>query len=91
MVVRLTASRSGFPLPPGTLISVRGCIYYRAVVRLEGLDHLENPVTSGIEAGSIVPHLSVCAPPPPQIVFDFCAVRAVGKESRRLVASRTSY
>jgi hypothetical protein len=41
------------PLPPGrflVLISVRGCLDSRALVRLERLDQLKNPVTSsGIE------------------------------------------
>jgi hypothetical protein len=53
MAVRLSALRTGRPLPPGrflVLISVRGWINSRAVVRLEGLGHLKNPITSsGVE------------------------------------------
>jgi hypothetical protein len=51
MAVR-SALRAGRPLPPGrflVLISVRGLVDPRAIVRLEGLDRLKNPVTSEIE------------------------------------------
>jgi hypothetical protein len=44
---------SNGPLPPGrflVLISIRGLFDFRAIVRLEGLDQLKNPMTSsGIE------------------------------------------
>jgi hypothetical protein len=50
-----SALRAGRPLPPGrflVLISVRGWVDSRPIVRLEGLGQLKNPVTS---ACSIVP------------------------------------
>jgi hypothetical protein len=53
MAVRLSALRAGRPLPPGrylVLISVRGLINLRTIVRLERLGQLKTPVTSsGIE------------------------------------------
>jgi hypothetical protein len=53
MVVRLSASRAGRPLPPGrflVLIFVKDSVDPRAIMRLEGLGQLKNPVTSsGIE------------------------------------------
>jgi hypothetical protein len=53
MPVRLSASLSGRPLPPEkflVLISVRGWVDPRAIVRLEGLGQLKNPmISSGIE------------------------------------------
>jgi hypothetical protein len=53
MKVRLSALSAGCPLPPGiflVLISVRGYLDPRAIVRLEGLGQLKNPMTSsGIE------------------------------------------
>jgi hypothetical protein len=60
MAVRLSALRADRPLPQGTflvLISVRGWVDPRSIVRLEGLGQLKNPMTSsGIEpACSIAP------------------------------------
>jgi hypothetical protein len=53
MAVRLSASRAGRPVPAGRfreIISVRGWVAPRAIVRLEGLGQLKNPMTSsGIE------------------------------------------
>jgi hypothetical protein len=53
MTVRLSALRGGRPLPRGkfpVLISVRCWVDPGAILWLEGLSHLENPVTSsGIE------------------------------------------
>jgi hypothetical protein len=48
MTARLSALRGGRPLPPGrflVLISVRGRVNPRAIVRLEGIGQLKNPVT----------------------------------------------
>jgi hypothetical protein len=51
--VRLSALRAGHPLTPGrflVLISGRGCVDPRAIVRLEGLDQLKYLTnSSGIE------------------------------------------
>jgi hypothetical protein len=47
----LSASLAGRPLPPGILlviVSVRGSLDPRALMRLEGLGKLKNPVTSCI-------------------------------------------
>jgi hypothetical protein len=53
MAVRLSALRAGRPLPPGrflVLISVRGCVDPKAIVRLEGLGQWINSMTlTGIE------------------------------------------
>jgi hypothetical protein len=53
MAVKLSALLTGCPLPPGrclVLISVRGWVDPRAIVQLEGLSQVKNPVTSlGIE------------------------------------------
>jgi hypothetical protein len=53
MAVRLSALRAGHLLPPGKFmvrISVRGWVDSRDIEQLEGLDELNNPVTSwGIE------------------------------------------
>jgi hypothetical protein len=53
MAVRLSTLRAGRPLSPGrflVLISVRGWVNLRAIVLLEGLGKLKNPMTSsGIE------------------------------------------
>jgi hypothetical protein len=53
MAVRLSALHAGRPLPLGrllVLISVRGLVERRAIVRLEGFGQLKNPITLlGIE------------------------------------------
>jgi hypothetical protein len=53
MTVRLSALRAGRPLTSGrfpVIISVRGSVDPGDIVRLEGLGHLKNPVTSsGLE------------------------------------------
>jgi hypothetical protein len=53
VAVRLLVLCTGRPLPPGrflVLISVRGRVDPRAIVQLEGLGQLKNPMTSlGIE------------------------------------------
>jgi hypothetical protein len=53
MAVRLSALRAGRPLTPGrflVLISLKGWVDPWAIVRLEGLGELKNPITSrGIE------------------------------------------
>jgi hypothetical protein len=49
MAVRLSALISGRPLPPGrflVLISVKGRVDPRAIVRVEGIGQLRNPNTS---------------------------------------------
>jgi hypothetical protein len=49
MVVRLSVLRTSFHLPPGrflVIISVRGWVDPRAIVRLKGLRQLKNPMTS---------------------------------------------
>jgi hypothetical protein len=53
MGVRSSALSAGRSLPPGrflVLISVRGWVDPRSIVRLEGLAQLSNPVTSEIES-----------------------------------------
>jgi hypothetical protein len=72
MAVRLSALRAGRSLPPGrflVLISARGLVDPRAIVRLEGLGQLKNPVTSaGIEPATFrlvaqcLNHLRHCVP-----------------------------
>jgi hypothetical protein len=53
MAVKFSALLSDRPLPPGrflvVLISVRGSVDLRAIVRLEGIGQLKNPMTLGIE------------------------------------------
>jgi hypothetical protein len=47
--MKLSAPCAGRPLPPGrfvVLISVRGRVDPRAIVRLQGLGQLKNPMTS---------------------------------------------
>jgi hypothetical protein len=47
--VRLSTLRAGRPLPPGRfliLISVRGCVDPKVIVRLEESGQLKNPMTS---------------------------------------------
>jgi hypothetical protein len=49
MAVRLSALRAGRPFPPGrflVLISVRGWVDPKGIVRLEGLGQLKNTMTS---------------------------------------------
>jgi hypothetical protein len=56
MAVRLSALRAGRPLPPPerfmVLISVRGRVDTRAIVRLEGLGQLKKSTPSGLEAAT---------------------------------------
>jgi hypothetical protein len=54
MAVRLSAIKAGRPLPPGrflALISVRGCVDPRVIMRLEELGELKKSpvISSGIE------------------------------------------
>jgi hypothetical protein len=52
MAVRLSALRGGRHLPPGTflvLISVRGWVDRKVIVRLEGLGQLKKSTSSGLE------------------------------------------
>jgi hypothetical protein len=62
MAVRLSALRADRPLPPGiflVLISVRGCVYPRAILRLEGLNQLKSLIpSSGIETSTFRLQLS---------------------------------
>jgi hypothetical protein len=57
MAVRLSALSAGHPLPPRrflVLISVRGLVDPRAIVRLEGNRSIENPMTSsGIKPATL--------------------------------------
>jgi hypothetical protein len=56
MAVILSALRAGHSLPPGRFLqlsSVRGRVDPRAIVRLQGLGKLKNPITSsGIESAT---------------------------------------
>jgi hypothetical protein len=73
MAVRLSALQAGRLLPPGrflVLISVRGWVDPRAIVWLEGLGQLKNPLTSsGIEPATFQlvawchNQLRYCVPP----------------------------
>jgi hypothetical protein len=56
MAVRFLSLCAGRPLPTGrflVLISARGCVDPKAIVRLEELGKLKNPVASGIEPATI--------------------------------------
>jgi hypothetical protein len=73
MAVR-SALRAGRPFTPGrflVLISVRGRVHSRVIVRLEGLRQLKNSMTSlGMEpatfrlAAQCLNHLGYSVPPP---------------------------
>jgi hypothetical protein len=55
MAARLSALCAGHPLPPGrllVLISVKGRVDPRAIVRLGGLGKLKSPMVSRIEAAT---------------------------------------
>jgi hypothetical protein len=79
-MARLSGLRAGRHLPPGRLlvfISVIACIDPRAIVRLEGLGQLKDPVTSlGIEPTTFrlvaysasTNYVTMC--PPPQFNMD---------------------
>jgi hypothetical protein len=56
MSVRLSALRAGRPLPPGiflVLISVRGWVDSRAIVRLQGLGKLKISSSTGFDPATI--------------------------------------
>jgi hypothetical protein len=62
MAVRLSALRAGRPLPPGrflVFISVRSWVGPRAIVQLEGLGQLKNPMTSSGSWNSVLQNLRV--------------------------------
>jgi hypothetical protein len=66
MVVRSSAIRAGRPLPPGrflVLVSVRGWVDPRAIVRLEGLYQSKNPMTSPDNRTRDLPTCSIVASP----------------------------
>jgi hypothetical protein len=69
MAARLSALRAGRILPPGrflVLISVRGWVDRRAMVRLEGLGKLKNKSTpSGTRTGDLRPCSTVPQPTTP--------------------------
>jgi hypothetical protein len=75
MAARLSAPRAGRFLPPGrflVLISVRGWVDPRAIVRLKGLGQLKKSTSSGIRTGdlpacSIVPQPTTLPRAPFQI------------------------
>jgi hypothetical protein len=90
MAVRLSALSAGRFLPPGrflVLLSFRGWVDPRAIVRLEGLGKLKNSTSSGTRTGDlqawrIVPQPTTLPRAPPPNIFKclyllmYCTYRA---------------